>query len=89
VFPSASVRYANRDDFLTGVGAKAAGERWNPPASFATVYTSLTPETATVEALEHYRHFHLPVEKALPRVPHLGKCCRHDPNGRLFFNALP
>jgi len=68
VFRSASVRYANRDDFLTGVGAKAAGARWNPPASFATVYTSLSPDTATAEALAHHRHFHLPVENALPRV---------------------
>lgn len=68
VFRSASVRYANRDDFLTGAGSKSAGARWNPPDSFATTYTSLSPETATAEALAHHRHFHLPVESALPRV---------------------
>ena len=43
VFRSALVRYANRDDFLTGAGAKAAGARWNPPDSFAATYTSLPP----------------------------------------------
>jgi RES domain-containing protein len=68
VFRSASVRYANRDDFLTGAGSKIAGARWNPPESFTTTYTSLSPETATAEALAHQRHFNLPVELALPRV---------------------
>src|SRR5580658_144445 len=68
VFRSASVRYANRDDFLTGAGSKAAGARWNPPDSFATTYTSLSLETAIAEALAHHRHFNLPVEHALPRV---------------------
>ena len=68
VYRSASVRYANRDDFLTGSGAKGAGARWNAPGSFATIYTSLAPETATLEALAHHRYFHLPIEQALPRV---------------------
>lgn len=67
-YRSASVRYANRDDFLTGAGARILGARWNSPESFATVYLSLTPETATTEALAHHRHFGLPVETALPRV---------------------
>jgi RES domain-containing protein len=68
VFRSASVRYANRDDFLTGAGAKRAGARWNHADSFAAVYTSLTPETATQESLAHFRHYGLPVADALPRV---------------------
>lgn len=68
MYRSASIRYANRDDFSTGAGAKAECARWNPPASFATIYTSLTPETATLEALAHHRYFGLPVEYALPRV---------------------
>ena len=67
-FRSSSVRYANRDDFLTGAGVKAPGARWNPPSSFATLYTSLAPETATLEGLAHHHYFHLPVEEALPRV---------------------
>ena len=40
LFRSASVRYANRDDFLTGAGSKVTGARWNPPDSFAATYTS-------------------------------------------------
>jgi RES domain-containing protein len=67
-FRSASPRYANRDDFLTGAGAKIAGARWNPPNSFATLYTSLAPDTAVVEGLAHHRYFQLPIEEALPRI---------------------
>jgi RES domain-containing protein len=62
------LRYANRDDFLTGAGAKATGARWNSPGSFATIYTSQSPETATREALAHHRYFGLPIEVALPRI---------------------
>lgn len=68
VYRSASVAYANRDDLLTGIGAKHAGARWNPPNSVATVYTSLDIRTATEEALAHHRYFGFPVETALPRV---------------------
>lgn len=68
VFRSASVAYANRDDLLTGMGARQAGARWNPPNSMATVYTSLEIATATEEALAHHRYFGFAVETALPRV---------------------
>jgi filamentous hemagglutinin len=68
VYRSASVAYANRDDLLTGAGAKRAGARWNPPGSMATVYTSLGIATATAEALSHHHYFDLPLETALPRV---------------------
>jgi filamentous hemagglutinin len=68
VYRSASVRYANRDDLLTGAGSKSAGARWNPPASVATVYASLTIETAMAEALAHHRYYGFAVEQALPRV---------------------
>lgn len=68
VFRLASVRYANRDDLLTGAGSKSAGARWNPPASIATLYTSLQIQTAVEEALAHHRHYGFPVETALPRV---------------------
>jgi RES domain-containing protein len=62
------VAYANRDDLLTGAGAKRDGARWNPPDSVATVYTSLEMQTATEEALSHHRYFGFAVETALPRV---------------------
>jgi RES domain-containing protein len=68
LYRSASPRYANKDDLLTGVGSKTAGARWNPPNSFRTVYTSLDPETALAEVLAHFRHYGFPVSKAMPRV---------------------
>jgi RES domain-containing protein len=68
LFRSASPRYANKDDILTGAGSKGAGARWNPPGGFRTVYGSFDVETAVGEALAHFRHFGLPVSKAMPRV---------------------
>jgi RES domain-containing protein len=68
VYRSASVAYANRDDLLTGLGAKIAGARWNPPNGMATVYSRLSIQTATEEALAHHRYFGFPIETALPKV---------------------
>jgi RES domain-containing protein len=68
LYRSAAVRYANRDDVLSGAGSKSAGARWNPPRSVATVYTSLDVQTAVVETLAHHRYYGFAVEKALPRV---------------------
>jgi RES domain-containing protein len=68
LFRSASPRYANKDDIITGVGSKAAGARWNPPGGFRAVYASLDVETAVAEALQQFRYYGLPVSKAMPRV---------------------
>jgi RES domain-containing protein len=68
LFRSAAPQYANKDDLLTGAGSRVEGARWNPPLSFRTVYTSLNPETALAEVLAHFRHYKLPVHKAMPRV---------------------
>jgi RES domain-containing protein len=68
LFRSASPKYANKDDIITGAGSKAAGARWNPPGEFHTVYASLDVETAVAEALQHFRYYGLPVSKAMPRV---------------------
>lgn len=68
MFRSASPKYANRDDIITGAGSKVAGGRWNPPGGFHTVYASLEVETAVAEALQHFRYYGLPVSKAMPRV---------------------
>lgn len=68
VYRSASPRYANKHDLLTGVGSQIVGARWNPPRSFPTVYTSLDPHTALDEILAHFRYFHIPIESAMPRV---------------------
>src|SRR5437868_10652498 len=68
VYRSASVRYANRDDLLTGAGSKAEGARWNPPGSVATLYTSVEMQTALQEILAQNRYYGFPEETALPRV---------------------
>ena len=65
-FRAASVAYANRDDLLTGLGAKLAGGRWNPAGSFATVYASTTAEVAISEYLAHQRYFGFLDSDALP-----------------------
>ncbi|HUY36164.1 MAG TPA: hypothetical protein VMV69_25725 [Pirellulales bacterium] len=41
VYRSASVAYANRDDLLTGSGAKRAGDRWNPMRGRGVAWASL------------------------------------------------
>jgi filamentous hemagglutinin len=68
VYRSASPRYANKGDLLTGVGSKTAGARWNPPKSFPTIYASLDPHTALDEILAHFRYYKIPIESAMPRV---------------------
>jgi RES domain-containing protein len=68
LFRSASPRYANKDDIVTGAGSKTAGGRWNPRASFHTVYASLDVETALAEALQHFRYYGFPLSRAMPRV---------------------
>jgi RES domain-containing protein len=68
VYRSAAPAYANRDDLITGAGAKKAGGRWSPRGSFHTVYASLEFETAAAEALAHYRRFRIPEHAAMPRV---------------------
>jgi RES domain-containing protein len=68
LYRSTSPRYASKDDIITGAGSKAAGGRWNPRASFSTVYASLEVETAVDEAIQHFRYHGFPISKAMPRV---------------------
>ena len=68
LFRSASPKYANKDDFITGAGSKAAGARWNPPGGVHIVYASLEVETAVAESVQHFRYYGLPLSKAMPRV---------------------
>lgn len=68
VYRSVSPRYANTGDLLSGVGAKTAGGRWNPPRSFRTIYASTDPHMALDEVLAHFRHYHLDIATAMPRV---------------------
>ena len=52
---------------LSGYGSRLYGGRWNP-TEVATVYASLTPETALAEVLSHFRRYGFPVHSAMPRT---------------------
>jgi len=67
IYRSASPKYANSSDLLTGEGGRRFGGRWNP-IGVATVYGSLTPETAMEETLAHSRYYSLPVHASMPRT---------------------
>jgi RES domain-containing protein len=61
------VDYANRDDLLSGAGARKHGGRWNPPR-FNCVYGSLDPTTAQEESYAAYDKYGIPRSKMSPRV---------------------
>jgi len=67
-YRSSSPEYSNRDDLITGAGAKKTGGRWNPKGSFHTVYASLDFETAAAEAMAFNRRFRIAEHMAMPRV---------------------
>jgi RES domain-containing protein len=64
----AGPRHTTAKDIISGMGAYYAGGRWNPIGEMKVVYLSQEPETATKEALEHFRYHGLPVSTALPKV---------------------
>jgi RES domain-containing protein len=68
IFRFATVRYANRTDFLAGLGSKKYGGRWNPPGLFNCVYGSLEPQTALEESLATFLAYGIPLDRARPRV---------------------
>lgn len=53
---------------LSGEGARAVGGRWNPPASFPTLYLGLDVAVVTAEFYRHLARQGLRAEDALPRV---------------------
>lgn len=53
---------------LSGEGARAVGGRWNPPASFPTLYLGLDVTVVTAEFYRHLARQGLRAEDALPRV---------------------
>lgn len=67
VYRSSTPKYATETDLLTGIGSQIYGGRWNPPG-LATVYASLTPETAMAESLAQHRYYGLAISSALPRT---------------------
>jgi RES domain-containing protein len=68
VFRCAEPTYATEGDLLTGEGSRKNGGRWNPPSSFATVYTAFSDTTALAEAKANHLYYGLDPADALPRV---------------------
>ena len=68
LYRATTVEYANRHDFLSGVGSRKTGGRWNPPGQFKAVYGCLEPETAMAESLANFRDFGIPESEAMPLV---------------------
>jgi len=66
-FRSATPRYAQEADLVTGEGSREFGGRWNPP-DLAAVYASDTPETAMKETLAQARYYGWPEHDVMPRT---------------------
>lgn len=64
----AGPRFATPLNIVSGMGAYQAGGRWNGVGQMKVVYLGCDPETALKEALEHFRHYALPISAALPKV---------------------
>lgn len=66
-FRSASVKYANEEDLISGEGAGYYGGRWNPP-KIKAIYASLDIITATKEAYQEFTKYGFNAEFIKPRV---------------------
>lgn len=64
----ASVRRANPDDLVAGVGSLLTGGRWTPPGAFRAVYASRDEITALDEAWQQNLRLGVPTWMALPLV---------------------
>jgi len=67
-FRFATLRYAHSRDLLSGEGARNAGGRLNSPGTFAVIYTSTDPATATAEAFQNFADFGFGTYVVRPRV---------------------
>jgi RES domain-containing protein len=64
----ASVRRANPDDLVAGIGSLLTGGRWTPPGAFRAVYASRDEVTALDEARQQNLRLGVPTWMALPLV---------------------
>ena len=64
----ASVRRANPEDLVAGMGSLLTGGRWTPPGAFRAVYASLDEATALDEARQQNVRQSVPTWMALPLV---------------------
>jgi RES domain-containing protein len=67
VYRSATPKYANTSDLLSGEGSRRNGAGWNP-VGVAAVYGSFTPQTALAETLAHANYYRLPIHASMPRT---------------------
>jgi RES domain-containing protein len=67
-YRSASIKYANSNDLITGIGSLKSGGRWNPLGSFPTVYLSRELDTAFKESFAHLSYYGYKPHQALPRT---------------------
>jgi RES domain-containing protein len=67
-FRMAGPRHTTASEIIDGVAAFKGGGRWNPPRGMKIVYLSRAPLTATAEAMEHHRYYHLPFSHSMPKV---------------------
>jgi RES domain-containing protein len=70
VYRSVSPDFDRPSTVLSGEGARIVGARYTPRGEFATLYTSLDPETAMSEAVQRLRDYGISVTIAFPRVFH-------------------
>ena len=68
VYRVASVRRANPEDLIAGIGSQLTGGRWTPPGAFRAVYASRDEATALDEARQQNLRQGVPTWMALPLV---------------------
>jgi RES domain-containing protein len=68
VYRIASVRRANAEELIAGVGSLLTGGRWTPPGAFRAVYASLGETVALEEARQQNMRQSAPAWMALPLV---------------------
>lgn len=68
IYRVASVRRANPNDLIAGIGSQLTGGRWTPPGAFRAVYASREEATALDEARQQNLRQGVPAWMALPLV---------------------
>lgn len=68
VYRVASVRRANPEDLIAGIGSQLTGGRWTPPGAFRAVYASRDEATALNEARQQNLRQGVPTWMSLPLV---------------------
>ncbi|WP_372717757.1 RES family NAD+ phosphorylase [Novipirellula sp.] len=67
ILRSVAMKYANQNDFFSGVGAAKTGGRWNR-VGLQAIYASLDVITATKEAYQNFVAFGFSLTSIRPRV---------------------